>query len=968
MDAAVDLAGRVEFELPVCGRFRIQRKGIAFGQELGAGGGRGKQLHIAAPAFERLVHMSPDHGTYVGMRVHDLPELGRVGQTDAVKPAAAHRDRMMMQAHQSMVVHAVQRFRETIQFLPGQTATHRASFITVQHDDLPPLRAEGSADLEWLAGQFRAHGIGDVMIAGNTEHRASQVLEQAAEAGVPGRIVLDQIATDHDGRMIRAGCEGLLHHLAQGQVGLHAAQPAIGTTIQMWVGELQDFHCGMLANEPFAVVEPGHGQNRQNVLRDALECPPFGMWIAFLLPRGWPFWDNCGISPDEFTMPTRRDLANAIRALTMDAVQQANSGHPGAPMGMADMAEVLWRDVLKHNPGNPTWWDRDRFVLSNGHASMLLYSVLYLTGYPLSLDEIRRFRQFGSKTPGHPEHDPHLGIETTTGPLGQGLANAVGMALAERALAATFNRPGHEIIDHHTYVFMGDGCLMEGISHEACSLAGTQKLGKLIALYDDNGISIDGHVKGWFADRTPERFAAYGWHVIPAVDGQDADAVAKALAAARAVVDRPSILCCQTTIGWGAPDKQGTRAVHGEALGAAEVAAARRTLGWNHPPFEIPADIRAAWDCRDKGASAERQWQERFDRYAAAFPELAAELQRRMRGELPAGFQTKARSEVARVQAAAPSLATRQSSQAALDFFGPMLPELMGGSADLTPSNGTLRKDSVILDPESPGGNYLHFGVREFGMSAILSGFCLHGGFIPYGGTFLTFSDYARNAVRMAALMRQGVVFVYTHDSIGLGEDGPTHQPIEQTASLRLIPDLELWRPCDAVEATAAWGLCIADRQRPTCLVLTRQSVPCQPRDAAQLPLIERGGYILVEPAGGMPEAIVIASGSEVGIAAEAVRGLNAAGRRIRLVSMPSTTVFDRQDAAYRESVLPAQVSARVAVEAGATGGWWRYVGLAGRIIGIDHFGASAPARDLFQHFGFTADNVRKTVEAVLKG
>ncbi|MBS0613811.1 MAG: transketolase [Proteobacteria bacterium] len=666
-------------------------------------------------------------------------------------------------------------------------------------------------------------------------------------------------------------------------------------------------------------------------------------------------------------MPTRRDLANAIRALTMDAVQQANSGHPGAPMGMADIAEVLWRDVLKHNPGNPTWWDRDRFVLSNGHASMLLYSLLHLTGYPLSMDEIRRFRQFGSKTPGHPEYEPHLGIETTTGPLGQGLANAVGMALAERTLAATFNRPGHEIIDHHTYVFLGDGCLMEGISHEACSFAGNQKLGKLIAIYDDNGISIDGKVQGWFTDNTPERFEAYGWHVIPKVNGQDSDAVAQALAAARTERERPSLLCCQTVIGWGAPNKQGTKAMHGEAMGVEEVAATRKNLGWNHPPFEIPADIKAAWDCREKGARAEQQWQERFDRYQAAFPDLAVELRRRLRGELPAGLPALIKSEIAKAQAAMTALATRQSSQAALNAVGPALPELIGGSADLTPSNGTLRKDSVLLSPASPGGNYVHFGVREFGMSAMLTGICLHGGFIPYGGTFLTFSDYARNAVRMAALMRQGVVFVYTHDSIGLGEDGPTHQPIEHIASLRLIPDMDVWRPCDTVETTVAWGACLINRQRPACLALTRQSVICEPRDPGQVEAIQRGGYVLIEPAGGAPEALVLATGSEVGIAAEAVRALNAAGRRVRLVSMPSTTVFARQDEAYRESVLPVAVTARVAVEAGARDTWWRYVGMGGAIIGIDHFGASAPAKELFQRYGFTAANVRSTVESLLK-
>jgi transketolase len=666
-------------------------------------------------------------------------------------------------------------------------------------------------------------------------------------------------------------------------------------------------------------------------------------------------------------MPSRRELANAIRALTMDAVQQANSGHPGAPMGMADIAEVLWRDVLKHNPGNPIWWDRDRFILSNGHGSMLIYSLLHLTGYPLTMDDIRHFRQFGSKTPGHPEHEPHLGIETTTGPLGQGVANGVGMALAERALAATFNRPGHEIVDHHTYVFLGDGCLMEGVSHEVCSLAGNQKLGKLVVFYDDNGISIDGKVAGWFTDDTPQRFASYGWHVIPKVDGHDSSAVAAAIAAAKAETGRPTLICCQTIIGWGAPNKQGTKVMHGEAMGAEEIAATRKHLGWTAPPFEIPADIKAAWDCRDKGAKAEAGWQARFQKYKAEFPELAAEYERRMRGELPAGFAALVKNETAKAQSAATALATRQSSQAALNVIGPALPELIGGSADLTPSNGTLRKDSTTLSPSSPGGNYIHFGVREFGMSAILNGLSLHGGFIPYGGTFLTFSDYARNAVRMAALMRQGVVFVYTHDSIGLGEDGPTHQPIEHVASLRIIPELDVWRPCDSVETTAAWGASVVNRQRPSCLILTRQSVNCEPRDLAQVELIQRGAYVLIEAPGGNPEALVLASGSEVGIAAEAVRALNAAGRRVRLVSVPSTTVFERQDAKYRESVLPPAVTARVAVEAGARDSWWRYVGLNGQVVGIDHFGASAPAKELFKRYGFTADNVRSTVESVLK-
>jgi transketolase len=649
----------------------------------------------------------------------------------------------------------------------------------------------------------------------------------------------------------------------------------------------------------------------------------------------------------------------------MDAVQKCKSGHPGAPMGMADIAEVLWRDVLKHNPGNPGWWNRDRFVLSNGHASMLLYSLLHLTGYPLSMEEITRFRQFGSKTAGHPEREVHLGIETTTGPLGQGISNAVGMALAERALAATFNRPGHAIVDHHTYAFAGDGCLMEGISHEIASFAGTQKLGKLIVIYDDNGISIDGKVAGWFADDTPKRFEAYGWHVVPGVDGHDSEAVAAALAAARAETTKPSLVCCKTIIGWGAPNKQGSAAMHGEAPGAEEIAAARVHLGWTAPPFEIPEDIRAAWDLRDKGARAEQQWRTQWAAYQSEFPALAAELERRMNGRLPAGFDTLANAYVARTQAEGTVLATRQSSQAALNAYGPTLPELIGGSADLTPSNGTLRKDSTILTAENPGGNYLHFGVREFGMSAILNGVAGHGGFIPYGGTFLTFSDYARNAVRMSALMRLGVIYVYTHDSIGLGEDGPTHQPIEHVASLRIIPNLDLWRPCDGVETATAWRIAIEQRDGPTCLILTRQAVAHQPRSAEQLANIARGGYVLID-CEGTPDALVIATGSEVGIAAEAVRALAAKGTRLRLVSMPSTNTFERQDAAYRDSVLPRTVTRRVAVEAGVREAWWRYVGLEGRVVGIDHFGASAPAKDLFAHYGFSVENVIKTIEGVL--
>jgi transketolase len=664
-------------------------------------------------------------------------------------------------------------------------------------------------------------------------------------------------------------------------------------------------------------------------------------------------------------MPTRRALANAIRALSMDAVQKANSGHPGAPMGMADIAEVLWRDVLKFNPGNPTWIDRDRFVLSNGHASMLLYSVLHLTGYPLSMAEIKNFRQWNSKTAGHPEREIHLGIETTTGPLGQGFSNAVGMALAERSLAATFNRPGHPIIDHHTYVFLGDGCMMEGISHEVASFAGMQKLGKLIMVYDDNGISIDGKVVGWFDDNTAQRFEAYGWHVVPHVDGQDSAAISAAFAAARAVTDRPSLICARTIIGFGAP-KQGTQTMHGEPMSLEDIAAARQTLGWTAPPFEIPADIAAEWDRREQGAKAEQEWRTRFAAYQQEFPALAAELLRRMAGELPADFDAMLHAYVGGAQAEGKTLATRQSSQAALNAIGPALPELLGGSADLTPSNGTWRKDSVTMSPSVITGNYIHWGVREFGMSGIMNGVAAHGGLIPYGGTFLTFSDYARNAIRMACLMRIRVIYVYTHDSIGLGEDGPTHQPIEHLASLRVIPHMDLWRPCDAVETAAAWGAAVDNRDGPTLLVLTRQACTHQPREAAQVANIVRGGYVLIDPPGS-PEAIVIATGSEVGIAAEAVRAANAKGRNIRLVSMPSTNTYDRQDDAYKESVLPSAVTRRVAVEAGVRAAWWHYVGLKGQIVGIDHFGASAPAKILFQQFGFTVDKVTEAIDTVLE-
>jgi transketolase len=663
-------------------------------------------------------------------------------------------------------------------------------------------------------------------------------------------------------------------------------------------------------------------------------------------------------------MPTRRELANAIRALSMDAVQKANSGHPGAPMGMSDIAEVLWRDVLKFNPGNPTWMDRDRFVLSNGHASMLLYSLLHLTGYPLSMEEIKNFRQFGSKTAGHPERETHLGIETTTGPLGQGVANAVGMALAERALAATFNRPGHTIIDHHTYVFLGDGCMMEGISHEIASFAGMQKLGKLILVYDDNGISIDGKVVGWFRDDTAKRFEAYGWHVLPHVDGQNSDAVAAALAAARAESGRPSLICAKPVIGWGAPNKQGSASMHGEAMGNEEIAATRVNLGWTSPPFEIPADIRAAWDMREKGARVEGEWRARFAAYNNEFPALAAELERRMAGNLPGDFDDLINAYIARTQSEGKPLASRQSSQATLNAIGPALPELIGGSADLTPSNGTLRKDSVALTPETPGGNYLHFGVREFGMSAILNGITAHGGFIPYAGTFLTFSDYARNAVRMAALMRLRVIFVYTHDSIGLGEDGPTHQPIEHVSSLRLIPHMDLWRPCDAVETATAWGAAIENRDGPTCLIFTRQSLAHEARGPVEIAAIKRGGYVLID-SDGAPDVIVIATGSEVGIAADAVRTAAAKGKKVRLVSMPSSTTFERQDNAYKQGVLPPSVTRRIAVEAGATASWWRYVGLQGEVVGIDHFGASAPAKDLFKAYGFTPEHVLEAIEKV---
>jgi transketolase len=664
-------------------------------------------------------------------------------------------------------------------------------------------------------------------------------------------------------------------------------------------------------------------------------------------------------------MTTRRELANAIRALSMDAVQRANSGHPGMPMGMADIAQVLWADFMRYSPGNPVWEDRDRFVLSNGHGSMLLYSVLYLTGYPLTITDIQGFRQLGSRTPGHPEHDPALGIETTTGPLGQGIANAVGMALAEKLLAAEFNRDGFNIVDHYTYCFCGDGCLMEGVSHEACSLAGTLGLGKLIMFYDDNGISIDGKVAGWFRDNTAERFAAYGWHVVPNVDGLDGEAVSRAIQAARAETGRPSLIDCKTIIGYGAPDKQGTREAHGEALGADEVAKARKVLNWPYPAFEVPDEIRTAWDHRKQGAALEAQWRALFTRYTSAFPDLAREFQRRMHGDLPARWRDiAAQVQQTLLKQSAPQ-ATRSSSQAALDIIGPALPEIFAGSADLTPSNNTLFKGAVTLTPGKADGDYLHYGVREFGMTAVMNGIALHGGHLPYGGTFLVFSDYARNAVRLACLMSARVILVYTHDSIGLGEDGPTHQPIEHLASLRAIPHLQLWRPCDAAETAVAWTLAI-ERQGPTALVFTRQALPQQPRTPQQLEHIRRGGYVLIDCTG-VPEALVIATGSEVGIAAQAVNSLNGAGRRLRLISMPSTEAFDAQDETYREAVLPRAVTRRLAVEAAARQSWWRYVGSAGRVIGIDRFGASGKGAEVLAHFGFTADNVVQQLRGLLE-
>jgi len=665
-------------------------------------------------------------------------------------------------------------------------------------------------------------------------------------------------------------------------------------------------------------------------------------------------------------VPGRRELANAIRALSMDAVQKANSGHPGAPMGMADIAEVLWNDFLKHNPANPKWPDRDRFVLSNGHGSMLVYSLLHLTGYDLPMDELKQFRQLHSKTPGHPEYGYAPGVETTTGPLGQGITNAVGMAIAEKVLAGTFNRDGHHIVDHYTYVFLGDGCLMEGISHEACSLAGTLGLGKLVAFYDDNGISIDGHVEGWFTDNTAKRFEAYGWHVVRDVDGHNPEAILKAIREAKSVNDKPSMICCKTVIGYGAPNLCGSHDCHGAPLGNDEIKATRENLGWHHEPFMIPQEIYAGWDAKSKGAAAEKAWNDKFAAYKKAHPELAADFERRViKGELPADWAAKSAEFVKSVDAKAETIASRKASQNAINGYAPVLPELLGGSADLAGSNLTLWKGSKGISNTVSDGNYIYYGVREFGMSAIMNGIVLHGGFIPYGATFLMFSEYARNALRMAALMKVQTIFVYTHDSIGLGEDGPTHQPIEQTATLRLIPNMSVWRPCDAVESAVAWKYAVERRKGPSCLIFSRQNLPHQKRDAAQLANIAKGGYVLSDAEGGKPDAVILATGSEVALAVEAQKLLAAKGKKVRVVSMPSTDAFDAQDAAYRDSVLPKGIK-RVAVEAGVTDGWYKYVGLDGKVVGLNRFGESAPAGQLFKHFGFTGENVAKAVEEIL--
>ncbi len=664
-------------------------------------------------------------------------------------------------------------------------------------------------------------------------------------------------------------------------------------------------------------------------------------------------------------MPSRRQLANAIRALSMDAVQRANSGHPGAPMGMADIAEALWNDFLRHNPDNPEWVDRDRFVMSNGHGSMLLYSILHLTGYDLPLEELENFRQLHSKTPGHPEYGLTPGIETTTGPLGQGLANAVGMAIAERALAAQFNRDDLDIVNHHTYVSVGDGCLMEGISHEACSLAGTLGLGKLIAIYDSNGISIDGEVAGWFTENIPQRFNAYQWHVIDGVDGHDAEAIKQAISAARAVTDKPSIICCNTIIGWGSPNKQGKASSHGAALGKDEVALVRETIDWPHPAFEIPEDIYRGWNARQRGEELETAWKEKFAAYQKRYPGAAKEFLRRTRRELPANWRELCADYLRATDKKAESIASRKASLNTLNAYGPVLPELIGGSADLTGSNLTLWDGSTVIDKASAAGNYLYYGVREFAMAAINNGIALHKGFIPYGGTFLIFTEYARNALRLAALMKLRSIFVLTHDSIGLGEDGPTHQAVEQAATLRLVPNMSVWRPSDSVETAVAWKFAVENLEKPTALLLSRQTLPFIKRSEQQIDNIERGAYVLVEP-GDEPEAIILATGSEVAIAIEAARQLNDANRRIRVVSMPSTDVFDMQPEDYREEVLPSACRKRIAVEAGIPDYWRKYVGLDGKISGVPTFGESAPGSDVFEHFGITVDGLLGLLEAYL--
>ncbi|ANR80585.1 transketolase [Kosakonia sacchari] len=662
---------------------------------------------------------------------------------------------------------------------------------------------------------------------------------------------------------------------------------------------------------------------------------------------------------------SRRELANAIRALSMDAVQKANSGHPGAPMGMADIAEVLWNDFLRHNPADPTWYDRDRFILSNGHASMLLYSLLHLSGYDLPLEELKNFRQLHSKTPGHPEIGYTPGVETTTGPLGQGLANAVGLAIAERTLAAQFNQPGHDIVDHYTYVFMGDGCLMEGISHEVCSLAGTLGLGKLIGFYDHNGISIDGETEGWFTDDTAKRFEAYNWHVIGDIDGHSPEAVKKAIEEAQSVKDKPSLIICRTVIGFGSPNKAGKEESHGAALGEEEVALTRQKLGWKYPAFEIPKEIYQAWDARERGAKKQQEWNEKFSAWAREYPDLAAEFTRRMSGELPESWEKTTTDWINKLQANPAKIATRKASQNTLNSYGPILPELLGGSADLAPSNLTIWSGSTSLK-EDLAGNYIHYGVREFGMTAIANGIAHHGGFVPYTATFLMFVEYARNAARMAALMKARQIMVYTHDSIGLGEDGPTHQAVEQLASLRLTPNFSTWRPCDQVEAAVGWKLAIERHHGPTALILSRQNLTQMERTPEQVQAISRGGYILKD-CDGKPDLILIATGSEMEITVNAAEQLTQEGHKVRVVSLPSTDIFDAQDEAWRESVLPSEVSARVAVEAGIADYWYKYVGLKGAIVGMTSYGESAPAEKLFPYFGFTVENVVAKAKAVLK-